>query len=140
MEPHTSAPEAGIEQTPVQHGPSVEHAPQETLPERGLLEKGEQLHEQASEGAAKASDSSVPIPVFPTTIVTDDPVSDDDQTATLAPIVAADEDLIEKEWVDRAKKIVADNNDDPYKKENAVNQLQRDYQKKRFGRELGEAS
>jgi Txe/YoeB family toxin of Txe-Axe toxin-antitoxin module len=55
------------------------------------------------------------------------------------PMVAGDDDLIEKEWVEKAKKIVAETRDDPYKREAAVNQLQRDYLMKRYGRELGAA-
>lgn len=140
MEPETSAPKIGPEQAPVEYGPSIEHV-QQTQPERGLLETGAEHKEQVSEAAAKVSDLSgavtaVPSPVMP---VTDDTTSDD-QSALATPAVAADEDLIEKEWVDRAKKIVADTREDPYSQENAVSKLQKDYLKKRYGRELGEAN
>jgi Txe/YoeB family toxin of Txe-Axe toxin-antitoxin module len=60
------------------------------------------------------------------------------QTATAQddnPAVAADDDLIEKEWVDKAKKIVADTKSDPYKQEQEVSKLQADYLKKRWGKE-----
>lgn len=53
------------------------------------------------------------------------------------PIVAADDDLIEKEWVDKAKKIIAETRDDPYKREREVSKLQADYLRKRYGREIG---
>lgn len=53
------------------------------------------------------------------------------------PSVAADEDLIEKEWVDKAKKIITETRDDPYKREQEVGKLQADYLKKRYGKELG---
>ncbi len=140
MEPETSAPKLGPEQAPVEYGPSIEHV-QQTQPERGLLETGNEHKEQASEAAAKTSDLSGPtiVPLMPAAPPTDDAVSDD-QAALAAPAVAADEDLIEKEWVDRAKKIVADTREDPYSQENAVSQLQKDYLKKRYGRELGEAN
>jgi len=52
------------------------------------------------------------------------------------PLVAGDEDLIEKEWVDKAKKIVADNKEDPYSQEKEVSKLQADYLKKRYGKEI----
>jgi len=55
------------------------------------------------------------------------------------PLVAEDDDLIEKEWVDRAKKIVAETQNNPYQRGEDVNKLQVDYLKKRFGRELGVA-
>lgn len=55
---------------------------------------------------------------------------------TSSPLVAADEDLIEKEWVDRAKKIVLQTKDDPYNQEKEVSKLQADYLKKRYGKEI----
>lgn len=55
------------------------------------------------------------------------------------PALAGDDDLIEKEWVDKAKKIILDTRDDPYKREQEVNRLQADYLKKRYGKELGAA-
>lgn len=53
-----------------------------------------------------------------------------------SPLVAADEDLIEKEWVDKAKKIVSDTKEDPYSQEKEVSKLQADYLKKRYGKEI----
>lgn len=55
------------------------------------------------------------------------------------PALAGDDDLIEKEWVDKAKKIILDTRDDPYRREQEVNRLQTDYLKKRYGKELGTA-
>ena len=65
----------------------------------------------------------------------------DNQTAitTSAPTVAADEDLIEKEWVDQAKKIVSKTKHDPYEQARLVSELMRDYIKKRYGRVIGKA-
>ncbi|CAN5402415.1 hypothetical protein BH10PAT4_BH10PAT4_1710 [soil metagenome] len=139
MEPETSAPKIGPEQAHVEYGP--EHILQAT-PERGALESGAEQTEQASEQSARASDAD-PIPVIavPTTVIGDDAgtVTDDAISGT-APATAADDDLIEKEWVDRAKKIVSDTRDNPHNQENAVTALQRDYRKKRYGRELGDAN
>lgn len=59
-----------------------------------------------------------------------------DDTAT--PIAAADDDLIEKEWVDKAKKIIEDTKDDPYRRELEIGKLQREYIRKRYGREIGD--
>lgn len=138
MEPETSTPIIGPEQSPVQHVP--EHMLPPT-PEKGLLEKGAEQMEQRGETAARTSDtSSIPTSVVPTTMVVDDTASTDDTALTSTPAVAGDEDLIEKEWVDRAKKIISDTRDDPHQQENAVTALQRDYQKKRYGRERGDAN
>jgi hypothetical protein len=53
------------------------------------------------------------------------------------PIAANDDDLIEKEWVDKAKKIILQTKDDPYRREQEVSKLQADYLRKRYGKELG---
>ncbi len=55
------------------------------------------------------------------------------------PTIANDDDLIEKEWVDKAKKIILETKDNPYKREQEVNRLQADYLRKRYGKELGSA-
>jgi Txe/YoeB family toxin of Txe-Axe toxin-antitoxin module len=52
------------------------------------------------------------------------------------PLAAADDEVIEKEWVDRAKKIVEQTKSDPYKQEQEVSKLQADYLKKRYGKEV----
>ena len=70
----------------------------------------------------------VPAPALPSTSPSDD-----------VPLLANDDDLIEKEWVDKAKKIIAETKDDPYKREQEVNRLQIDYLRKRYGKELGAA-
>lgn len=68
-------------------------------------------------------------PVAPSQPVTDD-----------LPSVAADDDVIEREWVDKAKKIIALTKEDPYERGKAIADLQADYLRKRWGRELGSGS
>jgi hypothetical protein len=136
MEPETSTPQLGPEQAPIEYGQSIERAPQPLMPESGI-ERGAERKEQAAEAAAAIADSGFS-PILPPPVNVQ-PVIIDEPSATIAPIAANDDDLIEKEWVDRAKKIIAETKDDPYKREEAVNQLQKDYQRKRYGRELGQA-
>ncbi len=52
------------------------------------------------------------------------------------PLIAGDDDLIEKEWVDKAKKIVQQTRSDPYTQEKEVSKLQADYIKKRYGKDI----
>ncbi|MEX0919828.1 MAG: hypothetical protein WDZ32_01660 [Candidatus Saccharimonadales bacterium] len=52
------------------------------------------------------------------------------------PDVADDIDVIEKAWVDRAKQIIKENKDDPRSQEEAFEQLQIEYHKKRYGRDI----
>lgn len=52
------------------------------------------------------------------------------------PLSAADDELIEKAWVDKAKKIVQETKADPYSQESEVSKLQADYIKKRYGKDI----
>ena len=54
-----------------------------------------------------------------------------------SPAVARDNDVIENEWVDAAKRIVADNAADPFSQNQAIMQLRRAYLKKRYGMDTG---
>ena len=56
-------------------------------------------------------------------------VADDD-----TPLVAADEDLRDREGVDKVKKIIAN----PYERNRVIAQLQADYLKKRYNKTLGQ--
>lgn len=59
------------------------------------------------------------------------PVSLDD-----VPVIAADEDLIEKQWVDSVKRIIKDTRSDPFMQGQAISRLQADYLQKRYGKSL----
>lgn len=52
------------------------------------------------------------------------------------PLIADDTDLIEKEWVDKAKQIVAQTNHDPYLQNKEINKVKADYLKKRYNKDL----
>jgi hypothetical protein len=141
MEPKFSSPELNAprpEQTPApgQSHEQLPEAPRQT-PEYGEVtpERSQEQAQQAAPAAPQPTPISLPTPV---------PVADDNQAATQSdddlPAVAADEDLIEKEWVDKAKKIIAETKDDPHQREKEVGRLQADYLKKRYGKELGASS
>ena len=51
-------------------------------------------------------------------------------------LLANDVDVIEKEWVDVAEQVVRDTADDPHAEEEAVENLQVDYMKKRYGKDI----
>ena len=52
------------------------------------------------------------------------------------PSLADDVDVIEKEWVDKAKKIVSATKDNPHQQEKEVSKLQADYLMKRYGKQI----
>lgn len=100
-------------------------------------ERGSEQSERRAEAAARVSETyrqaQATASPLPTVVSTGRPVDDDDDI----PAVAADEDLIEKEWVDKAKKIISATQDDPAQREREVAKLQADYLRKRYGREIG---
>ncbi len=52
------------------------------------------------------------------------------------PEEAADSDLIEKEWVNKAKQIVEHTKDDPYEQQRAMGKFKADYMKKRYNKDV----
>jgi len=136
MEPKLPSPENAPEMRPVNYEQQTERSPAETGFDQGQ-EKVEQRAEAPPQAVAYAA-PVLPPPVvapLPPQTTTDSSVAgnaDDD-----LPIVANDDDLIEKEWVDKAKKIIIQTKDDPYRREQEVVKLQADYLQKRYGRELG---
>lgn len=138
MQPENShSPVSGAEQLPMPPTLSPENVPS-LPPLHSSIERGQQRVEQAAEAGARVSDAAatataaaiaVPVvPVQPTPSAT---------PTTVAPLVASDEDLIEKEWVDKAKEIIEQTKDDPHQRTKRVNELQRDYLQKRYGKIVG---
>lgn len=142
MQPETPQPVAfGQEQLPVTPTQTGEQVPSLPPVDTGI-EKGADRREQVAEASAAAANAvgappAVPIPVPPP--VANSVASAPPTQATTGPLVAADEDLIEKEWVDKAKEIIEQTKDDPFKRTERVNELQRDYLQKRFGKVIGAA-
>lgn len=58
------------------------------------------------------------------------------QPAAGNPALADDVDVIEKEWVDKAEEVIAKTAGDPHAEEEAVEDLQIDYMKKRYGKDV----
>lgn len=52
------------------------------------------------------------------------------------PGIADDTDLIEKEWVEKAKEIVARTKHDPYQQNKEVERMKADYMKKRYNKDI----
>ena|ERR1700757_306172 len=133
------------EQQPSPRFNPAEYQPQST-PEIGPSapspeKAGEESHEREQnmqqvdrQAAPPPPPTTVPLPPPPVALPTIQQPSSDD---SVGPSVANDDDLIEKEWVDKAKKIIAETQNDPYRREKEVNRLQIDYLRKRYGKELG---
>ncbi|HZJ34423.1 MAG TPA: hypothetical protein VFD55_00180 [Candidatus Angelobacter sp.] len=135
MKPEAQSTHLNPEQSSVHERPNIERADNSGNLESGVeisAENYEQKAETNSIIADVATTTILPTPVIKDTVVVDTTIGD-------TPLVANDDDLIEKEWVDKAKKIVAETQNNPYGRDEAVNKLQVDYLKKRYRRELGAA-
>jgi Txe/YoeB family toxin of Txe-Axe toxin-antitoxin module len=142
MEPRQPGLSGGFEHKPSRDGQQNEFAGSTQL-ERvsNSPEQGFERRVDAPSGAeAEARPPALPTLPSPLPSMQSDatqPTSVADDTA--AAMTAADQDLIEKEWVDKAKKIINETRDDPYRREQEVSKLQIEYIRKRYGREIGEA-
>lgn len=138
-----------MEQTPSQAGTSPE-LPSVNLPSRGEGEPIPVSPERAKEGQFEQESRRVerePVVVQSNTAAQPDPVAAQQasqgdansptQPIVISPSIANDDDLIEKEWVEKAKKVLSETKDDPYRREQEVSRLQEDYIMKRYGRKLG---
>lgn len=113
--------------------PTIE-APIETAGER--QEQGAEIRAARADAASSSATPAVSAP---------DPVPADDVSASAAstlasPPLAADEDLIEKEWIDSSKKIISETQGNPHSRSAKVTQLHEDYLRKRYGKNLGATS
>lgn len=137
MEPKQVGPNGGLERTPaIERSALNENGSNSPEGLRNIgLERG--LETEKDIGAVQAEAQQVAMPSLPVPVIND---SDDSANMTGSDdvnLVAKDDDLIEKEWVDKAKRIIAATKDDPYTREREIAKLQSEYILKRYGREMG---
>lgn len=134
MEPNNPSPmeklpapqPRGPEQTPAE---PVESAPSNQ-------EKLAPPTESASQGAPPPLQTA-PVAPLPDPAKIESGESKPTSTShSTGPAIADDVDVIEKEWVNKAKSIVADTKHDPYRQEEEVSKLQADYLKKRYDKDI----
>jgi hypothetical protein len=133
MEPRQHEVVSNVEQAPVQPGVGEQMAQGYELSTDGRAEKAPEV------GQVQAEISQLAMPSLPAPVLTGSPVDPQAQTSSTTPLAANDDDLIEKEWVDKAKSIIAATKDDPYRREQEINKLQIEYIRKRYGRTIGDA-
>lgn len=133
MEPILPSPNGSPEMAP-----SRPLGPEISRPDTSEKERANE-RPASVEGRADATGANTP-PPMPVVPLPAAPSAPDGNTATVvaspmgAPATAADEDLIEKEWVERAKKVISETKHDPFAQEQAVSRLQADYLHKRYGK------
>jgi hypothetical protein len=128
---------------------SSETGPQFELPKtpEGLEKQRERaMEEQVAEESKQTKklpktpqDAQVaPVQATPPVVIpVKDVKTDRKGTSTLGSDLPADDaDLIEKQWVHRAKAIVAQTQDDPYKQKKEMGKVKAEYIKKRFNKTI----
>lgn len=129
MHPNQPTPE----QAPRQ--PNLEGVPDDNRQEVAPLspERKSASGNQSAQG--DSSYASLPLPQAPQPAP--QPVNNTaNADSSPGPAIADDVDLIEKEWVDKAKSIVNEHKHDPHTQEKEVGRLQADYLQKRYGKTL----
>lgn len=126
--------------------PVPTNTPEQTSPQQApageLLRSNEKPTEQLGELKAIRGDISAAMTSQAAGIqaVTNAQVTQDNSSNVVnssTPVVANDDDVIEKEWVDAAKNIVQQTFGDPARRSAEVGAIKKDYLKKRFGKDLG---
>lgn len=88
---------------------------------------GERLN-KANSAVSQAVTSTQQLPIVPQVI----PAT----PAQNSTVIADDNDVIEKEWVDKAKQIVASTQGDPHAKSSQMSGLKKEYIHQRFGKDI----
>lgn len=122
--PNLNLPPPVAEQLPPMPAAMPETAPQHT----------EKRPVAAPEAAPAPLPTSIPAAIIPTPINSQQ--SDVSNTTSSTPVIADDADLIEKEWVVKAKEIVAKTKDDPYNQNKEMNVVKADYMHKRYNKTI----
>ncbi len=110
----------------------------ENMPESAPLSPERGVERSPIETRGAVAPQATPIAVPPIAVPTVAPQA----TATTDdtnPAVAADEDLIEKEWIAKAKQVVHSTKDDPHAQAEQVGKMTIDYVMKRYGKQIGKA-
>jgi hypothetical protein len=101
--------------------------------------------ETGSRGAEKAAGTAQPtaampvapsLPLPPVLPAAGQPTAANTTTKAAVPITADDTDLIEKEWVTKAKQIVERTRDDPHKQSEELTVFKADYLQKRYNKTI----
>ena len=138
MEPQLPQVNVSPEDQPV---PSV--APEQSIGAKNTTEAPIKTPEVANNTEKLSMDNAGQVvPPIASTTQTQDNTQLQNQVndEEIDPAVAVDGDVIEKEWITKAKQIVSKTADDPYKQQDEVSKLMTDYIFKRFGRKIGDSN
>lgn len=133
-------------------GSTFELPPQPEVPEQSGEQTGEKAVEKQQPAAQEAGvgkqapqpgstvvadTPAIPaVPATPSAPSADDKAPSGAVSPVTADLKAGDADLIEKEWIERAKLIVAKTHDDPHRQKTEMSKVKADYIQKRFNKNI----
>lgn len=140
MDPQNNAPTPSFD-LPRPNPGAVDQAPVPDTPPPEINQQTEQHNMELPAAPAPTPPPTQLDPQVPTTSSTDPvssllPAAAQPTTATDDSLAAGDSDLIEKAWVLKAKAIVEQTKDDPYKQNNEINRVKASYIKKRYNKDI----
>ncbi|HEY5549625.1 MAG TPA: hypothetical protein VIK37_00220 [Candidatus Saccharimonadales bacterium] len=125
--------------------PTQPEAPEQSVEqvEERAIEKQRPAAQEAAVGMRAPQPGSTAVtdapviphaPAAPAVPPGDDKAKTGPVSAVTADLKADDADLIEKEWIERARLIVAKTQDDPHRQKNEMSKAKADYIQKRFNK------
>ncbi len=128
-----SSNETGLNLPPVvsEQNPTAVGAPETMAPK---VEQAPIASERAPKSGQSAPSFSVPLPAQPP--INDQQAVVSGTSQSVVQTLPDDGDLIEKEWVNKAKAIVERTRDDPYKQSEELTVFKADYLKKRYDKTI----
>lgn len=137
MQPEFTPGQRPIEQAPTPQVESYEVPPNFSSPEQNSGATIERVEHRSAVELAPPPPVPLPVAVQAPGVDVAAQVPPMQPQGSSNPVAANDDDTIEKEWVNRAKQVIAQTKDNPYAREKAIGELQRDYLMKRYGRQVG---
>ncbi|HVW22956.1 MAG TPA: hypothetical protein VHB51_00505 [Candidatus Saccharimonadales bacterium] len=109
---------------------------QEQLPAQPEIVSGAPEQAPVSSSAGPVAMPTMTMPTMPTQTVSLPQSGVAQTTSTSTPMVAEDNDLIEKEWVNKAKQIVERTKEDPHQQNKELTVFKADYLQKRYNKTI----
>lgn len=136
MNPQTNAPNTGQIPDAGLSLPAIDPAAQTPAPPVPVNPGQTTATPAAVPAAATPQDPSVPATGTATTAAPTPASAPMASTDSNTPMIADDADLIEKEWVEKAKQLVDQTKNDPYTQNKEINKFKADYIKKRYNKDI----
>lgn len=136
MNPSPNVPQGNVNLPPpmsMETLPQQPNMPAPNAPEM-MPARPEIIGQQAPTATAQAAAMPLPVPTAPLPIAPTQVVPQTTQSAV--PQTADDNDLIEKEWVTKAKQIIEKTINDPHQQSKELSVFRADYMQKRYNKQI----